>query len=214
MLDNDLLVGSDDIAERLGFKSRQHVHYYINNDPTFPRPLGTIGKATLWTWPQIEEWAATKTFRRRQPPVHAPRSADFQAAMERLAAELGLEPDQASELVGCYEIAHRLGLDRTMDVHGLMRDKTSGFPASVARIDPSRATWIWWWPDVEKWAEEHRPDRIRAWREILSAEASTGNENGAAPAAPAKKQTAKKPGGATAKAAKKKTPTKKKVGGR
>ena len=209
MLDNDLLVGSTDIIARLGLRSRKNLHYYITNDPTFPRPLGTIGPATLWTWPDIEAWAATKTFRKSNPPVHAPRSRDFQAAMVRLGEELEREPQ---DLVGCYEIAHRLKFTRTMDVHRLMRDKTSGFPKAVARIDPSRATWIWWWPDVEKWADEHDPDRIKAWREILLADDSAGNDNGTSPA-PTKQTQKKKSVGATAKTPKK-TPPRPKDGGR
>ncbi len=212
MLENDLLVGSTDIVERLGLKSRQNVHYYLSDVPTFPRPLGTLGGVMLWRWPDIEDWAATYKFRQRNPPVRAPRSPDFQAAMVRLAAELGIEPDRASDLVGCYEIAHRLRFERSMVVYRLARDETAGFPASVAMIDASRATGIWWWPDVEKWADEHEPERIRAWREILLAEPPPGHENGATPAAPAKNQTADKPVGAT-KAAKQKTPTKK-VGSR
>ena len=208
VLDSDVLVGSTDIVARLGLKRIENLHYYVKHDPTFPQPLGNIRGALLWSWPDVEDWARTKRFRRRTPPVHAPRSKDFEAAMERLAGELGLDPAQAVDLVGVYEIAHRLKFERTMSVHRFRRDKTSGFPAAVARIDPSRATWIWWWPDVEKWAEEHYPERIKAWREILSAEQSTGNENGEAPAAPAEEQTVKKAVGAT-KAAKKKTATKK-----
>lgn len=209
MFDNDLLVGSADIVERLGLNSAKNVHYYLNNVPSFPRPLGTIGGVMLWRWPDIEDWAANYTFKRRNPPVHAPRAADFQAAMARLADELGIEPGRAVDLVGCYEIGHRLRYAKTMDVYRLTRDDTAGFPAPVAEIDASRATGIWWWPDVEKWADEHEPERIRAWREILVAEPPAGHENGAAPPAVAKK-AAKKSAGGTASPRK---PTKK-VGSR
>lgn len=208
MLDNDLLVGSTDIVERLGLKSRQNVHYYLSTVPSFPRPLGTLGGVMLWRWPDIEEWAATYKFRQRTPPVHAPRSVDFQAAMDRLAAELGIEPERAVDLVGCYEIGHRLRFDKTMDVYRLARDETSGFPAPVAEIDASRATLIWWWPDVAKWADEHEPERIRAWR-VLVAEPPAGHEHGAAPPA-AEKTAAEK--AAMKKAAEKKA-AKKSAGG-
>lgn len=181
MLDSDLLVGSFDIAKRLGLKRIQNVHHYVKNDPTFPAPMANIGGSMLWSWPDVEEWAATRTFRQRTPPVHAPRSKDFQAAMERLGLELGRKP---SDLVGAYEIAHRLGFQRTMSVHQLMRDESSGFPAAVARIDPARATWIWWWPDVEKWAEEHLPDRVEAWRKILADEPLTGQDEAVATGRP------------------------------
>ncbi len=216
MLDNDLLVGSTDIVERLGLKSRQNVHFYLNSVPSFPRPLATFGGVMVWRWPDVEDWAATYKFKRRNLPVHPPRSPDFQAAMDRLAAELGIAPDRAVDLVGCYEIGHRLRYERSMDVYRLAQDETSAFPATVAEIDASRSTGIWWWPDVEKWADEHEPDRIRAWREILLTESPTGHENGAAPPAAEKavkkaaKKAAKKPGGGTASPRK---PTKK-VGGR
>ena len=164
----------------------------------------------MWSWPEVEEWAATKTFRKRTPPIRGPRSADFAEAVERLAAELGLQPAEAADLVGAYEIGVCLGFEfDTMRVHTLMRDEESGFPAAVQRIGPAGGTWIWWWPDVEKWAEEHYPERIGAWREILSAEPPTGNENGAAPPATAAepKKAVKKPAGG--KAASSKKPTKK-----
>lgn len=180
MLDSDLLVGLEDIALRLGLKRLQNVHYYVRTDPTFPQPIGNVGVMGVWSWPDVEEWARTKTFRKRTPPVHAPRAADFQAALERVAAELGLH---AEDLVGAYEIGHRLGFERTMAVHGFMRDGASGFPAEVARIDPARATWIWWWPDVESWAELRYPDRIEGWRTIVLNEQISGQENGRAPAA-------------------------------
>lgn len=176
VLESDVLVGSADIVARLGLKRLQNLHYYMKHDPTFPQQLGNISGALLWSWPDIEDWARTKKFRQRTPPVHAPRATDFQAAMERLAGELGLEPTQAADLVGVYEIAHRLKFERTMSVHRFRRDKTSGFPAAVGRIDPSRATWIWWWPDVEKWAEEHYPERIEAWRAVLVEEQTEEQE--------------------------------------
>jgi hypothetical protein len=146
-------------------KSRRNLHYYIKTDPTFPVPLYQIGKTMLWTWPEVEEWAATKSFQKRTPPIHPPRSADFQLEVDRVAAEHGLDPE---DLAGSYEIAHRLGFERTMMVHRLMRDRESGFPKAVSRINPGRSTWIWWWPDVERWAEANRPDRIKAWREVLA----------------------------------------------
>ena len=208
-----MLVGSTDIVARLGLKRIENLHYYVKHDPTFPQPLGNIRGALLWSWPDVEDWARTKTFRQRNPPLHAPRSKDFQAAMEKLAGELGLEPEQATDLVGVYEISHRLKFERTMSVHRFRRDKDSGFPAAVARIDPSRSTWVWWWPDVEKWAEEHYPDRIKVWREILLAEDSAGNENRTVPA-PVERTAKKKPVGATAKKAEKTPPKKHKVDGR
>ena len=193
MLGNDLLVGSDDIAKRLGFKRLQNTYYYIVHDPSFPAPLHTIRGAKVWSWPEVEEWAATKTtFRKRNPPIRGPRAADFAEAVERLAAERGLQPAEAADLVGAYEIGVCLGFEfDTMRVHTLMRDEESGFPAAVQRIGPAGGTWIWWWPDVEKWAEEHYPDRIETWRTlVLEDQARTEEQNGAA--SPKKKRTTTK----------------------
>ena len=69
MLDVDQLVAARDIAERLGFKRVQLVHYYFRSDPTFPAPVFTVAEAArplrLWYWPDVESWWAT---RRRRPP--------------------------------------------------------------------------------------------------------------------------------------------------
>ena len=176
MLGNDLLVGSADIAERLGFKRLQNVYYYIDSDPTFPAPLDTIRGAKIWSWPEVEAWARTKDFRQHRP-AEAPRSKDFQAAMERLAGELGLAPEQSEDLIGAYEIGVRLGLDDTMIVHDWMRTEGTTFPRWVQRVGPAGGTFVWMWPDVEKWAEDCYPDQIKAWRRLRA------QRNGSAPTA-------------------------------
>ncbi len=59
-VDASLLVGSQEIAERLGLRRYQHVHWYREHDPTFPEPVARIGtgRGTLiWYWPDIEAWA-------------------------------------------------------------------------------------------------------------------------------------------------------------
>lgn len=57
----DLLVGAYDIAQRLSWRHQELVHYYLNSDKTFPRPVAAIGgptrKTLVWMWPDIERWA-------------------------------------------------------------------------------------------------------------------------------------------------------------
>ncbi|MGH9165314.1 MAG: hypothetical protein ACRDZW_07385 [Acidimicrobiales bacterium] len=57
----DLLVGAHDIAQRLGWRHQELVHYYLHKDETFPRPAAAIGgptrKTLVWLWPDVERWA-------------------------------------------------------------------------------------------------------------------------------------------------------------
>ncbi|HEV2070461.1 MAG TPA: hypothetical protein VGR26_11750 [Acidimicrobiales bacterium] len=59
LVDADQLVGSTEIAERLGLRRAQHVHWYRAHDPTFPEPIARIGAAGayVWYWPDVEAWA-------------------------------------------------------------------------------------------------------------------------------------------------------------
>lgn len=76
MVDVELLVSAKDIAERLGFKRVQLVHYYLRSDPTFPAAVYTVAEASrplrLWYWPDVEAWSAS---RRRRPP--SPEAAEI-----------------------------------------------------------------------------------------------------------------------------------------
>ncbi len=49
------LVIAVDIAERLGI-SPQRVHVLVAG-PGFPRPLGKLGRSTVWRWTAVERWA-------------------------------------------------------------------------------------------------------------------------------------------------------------
>ena len=55
------LVGSNEIAQRLGLRHPQHVHQFRSKDPTFPSPVATIGSPRIptfvWYWPDVERWA-------------------------------------------------------------------------------------------------------------------------------------------------------------
>jgi hypothetical protein len=74
-IDVDDLVGSKEIAERLGIRFIQRVHIMREEDPTFPAPVfsstgGRWGK-NLWAWPDVWQWAkkSSRTF-----PVELGRS--------------------------------------------------------------------------------------------------------------------------------------------
>lgn len=60
-LDVDQLVGSNEIAQRLGFHHPQLVHHYKNHDPAFPHPVVVLGRdrasTHIWYWPDVERWA-------------------------------------------------------------------------------------------------------------------------------------------------------------
>jgi predicted DNA-binding transcriptional regulator AlpA len=54
------LVIAVDIAKRLGI-SPQRVNV-LAHQPGFPRPLGKLGRSSVWRWSSVERWA-TKTDR-------------------------------------------------------------------------------------------------------------------------------------------------------
>ena len=60
-LDAEHLVGSGEIAERLGLSQVQAVHQWRKSDPTFPEPVAVLGARTgrrtyVWYWPEVEAW--------------------------------------------------------------------------------------------------------------------------------------------------------------
>lgn len=61
----------------------------------------------------------------------------------------------AELLVGASDIATRLGLRRPQHVHTLY-ERDAAFPEPVARIGATR-TLVWYWPDVEAWANTRGP---------------------------------------------------------
>jgi predicted DNA-binding transcriptional regulator AlpA len=52
--ETDLVIAVD-IAERLGI-SPARVHVLVSG-PGFPRPLGKLGRSTVWRWSSVERWA-------------------------------------------------------------------------------------------------------------------------------------------------------------
>lgn len=51
------LVGTHEIAERLGFPRIQRVHDWRRNDPEFPKPVARVTGLWIWYWPDVEAWA-------------------------------------------------------------------------------------------------------------------------------------------------------------
>jgi hypothetical protein len=58
-LDVDLMVGSYEIAERLGVSRHQVVHDWRRRHPDFPEPVLRLRQALIWYWPEVEQWART-----------------------------------------------------------------------------------------------------------------------------------------------------------
>ena len=49
------LIIAVDIAERLGI-SPQRV-YVLASGPGFPKPIGVLGRSSVWRWSSVERWA-------------------------------------------------------------------------------------------------------------------------------------------------------------
>ena len=56
-VDVEQLVGSAEIAERLGVARHQVVHSWRRRYEDFPKPVVTLKQAMLWNWPDVEAWA-------------------------------------------------------------------------------------------------------------------------------------------------------------
>lgn len=51
----DELVTGAEAARRLGL-SRERIRQLASR-PDFPRPLGTVGRATVWRWRDLADWS-------------------------------------------------------------------------------------------------------------------------------------------------------------
>jgi predicted DNA-binding transcriptional regulator AlpA len=49
------LVIATDIATRLGISSQRV--YVLASGPGFPRPIGSLGRSSVWRWSSVERWA-------------------------------------------------------------------------------------------------------------------------------------------------------------
>ena len=57
LIDPADLVGSAEIAERLGVARPQVVHDWRRRHAEFPEPVATLKTAFIWYWPDVEAWA-------------------------------------------------------------------------------------------------------------------------------------------------------------
>ena len=56
-VDVDQLVGTTEIAARLGVQRPQVVHDWRRRHADFPKPLTVVSRVGLWYWPEVEKWA-------------------------------------------------------------------------------------------------------------------------------------------------------------
>lgn len=53
----DHLVGTVEIAARLGLKRPHLVHDWRKRYDDFPAPVAVISGVHVWNWPEVERWA-------------------------------------------------------------------------------------------------------------------------------------------------------------
>jgi hypothetical protein len=56
-VDVDHLVGTAEIAARLGVARPQVVHDWRHRHPDFPKPVARLRIGYVWSWPDVEHWA-------------------------------------------------------------------------------------------------------------------------------------------------------------
>lgn len=56
-VDPDDLVGTLEIAARLGVSRTQVVHTWRQRHPDFPQPIAVVSRTLVWDWNEVERWA-------------------------------------------------------------------------------------------------------------------------------------------------------------
>jgi len=56
-VDVDELVGSREIAERLGSDRATYVHDLKRRHPDFPKPVAELSAGKVWAWSDVAAWA-------------------------------------------------------------------------------------------------------------------------------------------------------------
>jgi hypothetical protein len=51
------IVGTAEIAERLGLRQSETVHSWRRRYDDFPEPIAQLSQGFLWSWPDVERWA-------------------------------------------------------------------------------------------------------------------------------------------------------------
>lgn len=59
-VDVDDLVGSAEIARRLGAKRYNLINDWIRRYPDFPEPVAVIGITKIWLWADVAAWHAAR----------------------------------------------------------------------------------------------------------------------------------------------------------
>lgn len=57
MVNSDDLVGTAEIADRLGLAFRETVHNWRHRHEDFPQPIAELGCGLIWSWPEVRRWA-------------------------------------------------------------------------------------------------------------------------------------------------------------
>lgn len=56
-IDVDQLVGTYEIAKRLGLRSQNVVHDWRRRHADFPEPVARLRGSLIWSWPDVRAWA-------------------------------------------------------------------------------------------------------------------------------------------------------------
>ena len=95
------LVGTHEIAERLGLKRIQRVHDWFRKEASgFPAPVRRIagkGGILLWYWPDVEEWACRR-------PTYAARVEEWHYSVQARNGTAVLLPDLAKRFETSAEL--------------------------------------------------------------------------------------------------------------
>jgi hypothetical protein len=51
------LVGTQEIADRLGLSYRESVNTLLRRHADFPQPFARVGAVRIWSWTDVEAWA-------------------------------------------------------------------------------------------------------------------------------------------------------------
>jgi predicted DNA-binding transcriptional regulator AlpA len=56
-VDSDLLIGTAEVADRLGIAQPQTIHLWRRRYSDFPEPVASLSAGLVWYWPDVEAWA-------------------------------------------------------------------------------------------------------------------------------------------------------------
>ena len=56
LVESTNIVGANEIADRLGYKTSQQVHQWRLRYESFPKPVLTMKAGLFWEWDKVEQW--------------------------------------------------------------------------------------------------------------------------------------------------------------